>query len=115
MPAAAAAQGPVPVITATELKRKLDAREDFLFVDVREPYERDIAQIPGAKLIPLGELPSRMSELDSAQDIVLLCKNGARSAQAVRTLQEAGFAKLANVAGGIDAWAAEVDPSVPKY
>ena len=118
VPQAAAAEAQrdaVPVITATELKRKLDAKEDFLFVDVREPYERDIAQIPGAKLIPLGELPSRMSELDSAQDIVLLCKNGARSAQAVRSLQEAGFARLANVAGGLDAWSAEVDPSVPKY
>ena len=112
---AEAARDAIPVITATELKRKLDAKEDFLFIDVRESYERDIAQIPGAKLIPLGELPSRMSELDSAQDIVLLCKNGARSGQAVRTLQEAGFSRLANVAGGIEAWAAEVDPSVPKY
>ncbi len=119
VPQAAAAEAAqadaVPVISATELKRKLDAQEDFLLVDVREPYEFDIARTPGAKLLPLGELPSRMSELDSAQEIILLCKNGRRSAQAVRTLQEAGFSKLANVAGGIEAWADEIDPSVPKY
>ena len=119
VPQAAAAEAAqadtVPVITATELKRKLDAKEDFLLVDVREPYEYDIARVPGAKLLPLGELPSRMSELDSAQEIILLCKNGRRSGQAVRTLQEAGFSKLANVAGGIEAWADEIDPSVPKY
>ncbi len=113
--AAEAAQDAVPVISATELQRKLEAKENFLLVDVREPYEYDIARTPGAKLLPLGELPSRMSELDSAQEIILLCKNGRRSAQAVRTLQEAGFSKLANVSGGIEAWADEVDPSVPKY
>ena len=82
---------------------------------MRETYERDIAQVPGAKLIPLGALPSRMSELDSAQEIALLCKNGQRSAQALRSLQEAGFSKLFNVAGGIDAWAREVDGTMPRY
>ena len=82
---------------------------------MREPYEYDIARIPGARLIPLGELPSRMSELDSAQEIALHCKTGKRSAQALRTLREAGFSKLTNVHGGIEAWADEIDPSVPKY
>lgn len=113
--AAEAAQGAVPTIGVTELKRKLDAKENFLLLDVREPYEFDIARIPGAKLIPLGELPSRMSELDSAQEIALQCKTGRRSAQALRALQEAGFSKLVNVTGGIEAWANEIDPSVPKY
>ena len=113
--AAEAEQETVPVIGVKELKRKLDAKEDILLLDVREPYEYDIARIPGAKLIPLGELPSRMSELDSAQEIALQCKTGRRSAQAVRLLQEAGFTKLVNVAGGIEAWANEVDSSVPKY
>ena len=113
--AAEAAQDVIPTVTATELKRKLDAKEDFLLVDVRERYEYDITHLPETKLIPLGELPSRMSELDSAQEVILLCKNGRRSGQAVRTLQEAGFSKLANVAGGIEAWADLVDPSVPKY
>jgi molybdopterin/thiamine biosynthesis adenylyltransferase/rhodanese-related sulfurtransferase len=113
--AAEAAEEAVPVISVKELKSKLDNKEDFLLLDVREPYEYDIARIPGAKLIPLGQLPSRMSELDSAQEIALHCKTGKRSAQALHLLQEAGFSKLVNVAGGIEAWANEVDPTVPKY
>ncbi len=113
--AAEAAEAPVPEMTVHELKQKLDAKEKFVLVDVREPYEYDIARIPGAKLIPLGELPSRMSELDTADDIVLHCKMGGRSARALRLLQEAGFSKLTNVAGGIEAWAEEIDPSVPRY
>jgi molybdopterin/thiamine biosynthesis adenylyltransferase/rhodanese-related sulfurtransferase len=113
--AAEAAEEAVPEISVTELQTKLAAHDNFLLLDVREPYEYEIARIPGAKLIPLGELPSRMSELDSAQEIALHCKTGRRSAQALRTLREAGFSKLANVHGGIEAWANEVDPSVPKY
>ncbi len=105
----------VPVIGVAELKRRLDARENLLLLDVREPYEFDIARIPGAKLLPMSELPSRMSELDSAQEIALFCKNGQRSKQSLRTLQEAGFSKLLNVTGGIEAWSKEVDPTVPKY
>ena len=105
----------VPTISATELRAKLDRKEKFVLVDVREPFEYDICNIPGSKLIPLGELPARLSELDSADDIVLHCKVGARSAKALRVLQEAGFRKLSNLRGGIDAWADEVDPSVPKY
>src|SRR5581483_2663764 len=110
-----AAEEPIPTISVRDLKRKLDAKEKFVLVDVRENFEYDIARIPGAKLIPLGELPSRMSELDSADEIVLHCKSGVRSAKALKLLREAGFAKLANVEGGITAWADEVDPSVPKY
>ena len=98
-----------------ELKGKLDRKEKFVLIDVREPFEYDICRIPGSRLIPLGQLPSRMSELDSADEIVLQCKSGARSARAVKLLQEAGFGKLWNVEGGIAAWADEVDPSVPKY
>lgn len=113
--AAEAAEAPVPEMTVHELKQKLDAKEKFVLVDVREPYEYDIARIPGARLIPLGELPSRMSELDTADEIVLHCKMGGRSARALRLLQEAGFSKLTNVAGGIDAWAEEIDPSVARY
>ncbi|MBV9656843.1 MAG: molybdopterin-synthase adenylyltransferase MoeB [Verrucomicrobia bacterium] len=114
--AAEAAEAPVPEIGVAELKRRLDTgSHDFLLLDVREPYEYDIARIPGAKLIPLGELPSRMSELDSAQEILIHCKTGRRSAQALRQLQEAGFGKLQNVAGGIQAWSEEIDPAVPKY
>jgi len=105
----------VPHITVKELKTTLDQGEKFRLIDVREPFEWDICHIPGATLIPLGQLPSRMSELDSADEIVLQCKSGARSARALKLLQEAGFAKLANVEGGILAWAEQIDPSVPKY
>jgi sulfur-carrier protein adenylyltransferase/sulfurtransferase len=105
----------VPHISVTELKAKLDKSEKFKLIDVREPFEWDICHIPGAKLIPLGQLPSRMSELDSADEIVLQCKSGARSARALKLLQEAGFSKLTNVEGGIMAWADQIDTSVPKY
>jgi molybdopterin/thiamine biosynthesis adenylyltransferase/rhodanese-related sulfurtransferase len=113
--AEAAKELEVPTITATELKTKIDRKEKFVLVDVREPFEYDISRIPGSKLIPLGELPARLSELDSADDIVLHCKVGGRSAKALRILQEAGFRKLNNLQGGITAWSDEVDPSIPKY
>jgi adenylyltransferase/sulfurtransferase len=105
----------VPTITATELKAKRDRQESFVLLDVREPFEWDICRIEGAKLIPLGQLPSRMSELDSADEIVLQCKSGVRSARALRLLQEAGFGKLSNLEGGILAWSDQVDSSIPKY
>jgi sulfur-carrier protein adenylyltransferase/sulfurtransferase len=113
--AEAAKELAVPTITATELKQKIDRHDKFVLVDVREPFEYDISRIPGSKLIPLGELPARLSELDSADDIVLQCKSGGRSAKALRILQEAGFRKLSNLEGGITAWSHDVDPSVPKY
>jgi adenylyltransferase/sulfurtransferase len=113
--AAEAAEAPIPIMTVRELKQKLDNNDKFLLLDVREPFEWDICHLDQAKLIPLGELPSRMSELDSADEIVIHCKSGGRSAKAVRLLQEAGFSKLHNVEGGITAWAEEIDPSVPKY
>jgi molybdopterin/thiamine biosynthesis adenylyltransferase/rhodanese-related sulfurtransferase len=113
--AAAAAEAPIPAITVQDLKQKLDSQNRFVLLDVREPFEYDIARIPAAKLIPLGELPSRMSELDSADELVVHCKSGVRSAKAVRLLQEAGFSKLHNLTGGITAWAEEIDPSVPRY
>ena len=112
--AAEAAEEPVPEITARELKAKFDRNEKFVLLDVREQFEYDICRIPGSRLIPLGELPSRMSELDSADEIILQCKSGARSAKALKLLREAGFTKTANLKGGILAWAEEVDPSVPK-
>jgi adenylyltransferase/sulfurtransferase len=113
--AEAAKEMDVPTISPAELRAKFDRKEKFVLVDVREPFEYDICNIPGSKLIPLAELPARLSELDSADDIVLHCKVGGRSAKALRVLQEAGFRKLSNLRGGIDAWADEVDPSVPRY
>ncbi len=105
----------IPEITPVELKKKMDAHEPFVLVDVREPHEYQICRIPGSKLIPLGEVPKRMSELDSADEIVVHCKSGMRSAKAVDLLMKAGFLKIHNLKGGILAWSDQVDPSVPKY
>lgn len=113
--AAEEAEPPVPEISVEELKARQDRRDKFVLLDVREPFEFAIARIPGSKLIPVGELPSRMSELDSADEIIIHCKSGMRSAKALRQLQKAGFSKVANVEGGILAWSDRVDPSVPKY
>lgn len=113
--AAEEAEPPVPEITVETLKQRIDNGDRFVLLDVRERYEYDIARIPGATLIPLGELHSRMSELDSADEIIIHCKMGGRSAQAVRELQAAGFGKLWNVEGGILAWADRIDSTVAKY
>ena len=113
--AAEEAERLVPVISAKELEAKFKRGDRFVLLDVREPFEYDICRIEGARLIPLGQLPSRMSELDSADEIVLQCKSGVRSARALHLLQEAGFAKLSNLEGGILAWAETVDPAMPKY
>jgi rhodanese-related sulfurtransferase len=84
-------------------------------LDGREPHEWDIVHLDGATLIPLGRLPHEVHKLDSANDIVVLCRSGARSARATKFLQEAGFGKVRNLEGGILAWADEIDPSLPKY
>jgi molybdopterin/thiamine biosynthesis adenylyltransferase/rhodanese-related sulfurtransferase len=101
-------------VTPEELKRRLDAGEDLFVLDVREPNEYQIANI-GGHLIPLGDLPKRVSELDSSREIVAHCKMGGRSAKAVDFLRQAGFKKVRNLAGGINAWSEKVDPKVPKY
>ncbi len=105
----------VPTLGALELKAKFERGDKFVLLDVREDFERDICRIEGSRFIPLGQLPSRMSELDSADEIVLQCKSGVRSARALKLLNEAGFGKLLNLEGGILAWAEQVDPTVPKY
>ncbi|PWH18988.1 MAG: molybdenum cofactor biosynthesis protein MoeB [Anaerolineae bacterium] len=102
-------------ISATELAQKLKNGERLRLIDVREPHELEISQIPGAQLIPLGQLAARLSELDSAEEIVLFCKAGTRSARALEVLLSAGFRKVKNLKGGINAWAREVDPSLPIY
>jgi adenylyltransferase/sulfurtransferase len=103
-------------ITASELKARLDAGDDIQLIDVRQPDEYEFARIPGAKLIPLGEILSRMSEIDPARETVVHCKMGGRSARAIEAMQQAGFTgKLINMAGGITAWSNDVDPNVPKY
>jgi sulfur-carrier protein adenylyltransferase/sulfurtransferase len=104
----------VPEITPRELKTRLDRGDDLFIVDVREPHEYQICNLRG-HLIPLGELPRRVHELDSSREIVAHCRSGKRSAEAVDFLRKAGFRKILNLKGGILAWSDEVDTSVPKY
>ncbi len=114
----AAVQNGIPQMTVQDLKRKMDAGEEFFLLDVREPHEFQIANLQGY-LIPVGELPGRVNELEevrqAGQEIVVHCKSGGRSQKAAEFLQQQGFKNVANVAGGILAWAGEIDPSVPKY
>ena len=105
----------VPTISVRELKQKLDARESFQLVDVREPFEHEIANIDSAQLIPLGELPGRLNELDNNRLTIVHCHSGMRSAQAVRVLRDAGFANVFNLEGGIAKWSDEIDSDVPRY
>jgi molybdopterin/thiamine biosynthesis adenylyltransferase/rhodanese-related sulfurtransferase len=104
----------IPEITATELKSRQDRGEKVFILDVREPHEYQICNLNG-KLIPLGELPRRVNELDSSVEMVVHCRSGKRSADAIHFLQTAGFKKLWNLKGGVLAWADEVDPRMPKY
>ncbi|PYV17003.1 MAG: molybdenum cofactor biosynthesis protein MoeB [Acidobacteria bacterium] len=105
----------VPEISALEVKQMMDERKPFVLVDVREPHEYQICKIPGSKLIPLGDVPRRMHELNSADEIVVHCRSGQRSAQAVGFLIKAGFRKIHNLRGGVLSWAREVDPTMPVY
>jgi adenylyltransferase/sulfurtransferase len=102
-------------IEALELADRISKGEKVHLIDVREPHELEISRLPDADLIPLGELAARMSELDSAEDIVLFCKAGTRSARALEVLASAGFRKMKNLKGGINAWVREVDQSMPVY
>ena len=102
-------------VTALDLKEEIDAGKPIVVLDVREPHEAEIATIEGAKLIPLGELPDRLRELDDHAEIVTHCHHGARAAKALEILRAAGFHKARMLAGGIDAWAVNVDPEMPRY
>jgi adenylyltransferase/sulfurtransferase len=108
-------RGGLPAITVEELKEKLDRKDAFVLLDVREPHEVEIAAFPGSVRIPLGRLPEHLGSLDSVSEIVVHCKVGGRSAKAVKLLQDAGFRKVWNLTGGIDRWAERIDPSVPRY
>ena len=93
----------------------IDKKKDVAILDVREQTEYKICRIPGAKLIPLGQLPEFFSQLDPAKEMVVHCHHGGRSRRAIQLLQTKGFTKLKNLAGGIDAWSETVDSSVPRY
>ncbi|HXN65460.1 MAG TPA: molybdopterin-synthase adenylyltransferase MoeB [Candidatus Acidoferrales bacterium] len=111
---APAAATDVPEITPVDLKARLERGDDLFILDVREPHEYQICNLNGY-LIPLGDLPKRVNELDSSREIVAHCRSGKRSADAVNFLKQAGFRKIWNLKGGVLAWSDEVDPSMPKY
>ena len=105
----------VPEVSPVDVKKWQDEKKEFVLIDVREPHEFQICRIPGSVLMPLGEVPSRMSELNSADEIVVHCRSGMRSAKAVEFLMKSGFRKIHNLKGGVLAWSDQVDPSMPKY
>ena len=107
----------VPQMAPTQLKARLDAGDNLFILDVREPHEWDISNLHhlGAHLIPKGQVVERLGELDTAQEIVVQCRSGARSADIVRELQKHGFKKLWNLDGGINRWAKEIEPAIPTY
>jgi len=103
-------------ITALELKRRIDQGQDVRILDVREPFEAELARIPNTTLIPLSQVAGRLGELDATRELVVMCKIGGRSAKAIQALKAAGYTgRLTNLKGGITAWSADVDPSVPRY
>ncbi|MFZ0744150.1 MAG: molybdopterin-synthase adenylyltransferase MoeB [Terracidiphilus sp.] len=104
----------IPQITVKELKQRLDAGEKVFILDVREPYEYQIANI-GGKLIPQNDVPQRLAEIDRDREVVVHCLSGGRSQRIAEFLKQSGYANVANLAGGIRAWSEEIDPSVPKY
>lgn len=106
----------VPEISVHELKERLESDDDLLLLDVRQPDEYEIANLDG-ELIPLGELPERLNELDDYRDksVVVYCRSGRRSAKAVAYMRGQGFDRAVNLRGGINAWSEEIDPSMPTY
>jgi adenylyltransferase/sulfurtransferase len=104
----------IPQISVKELKQRMDAGEDLFLLDVREPFEYQIANL-GGKLIPQNEVPRRLEEIDRNREIVVHCKVGGRSQRVAEFLKRSGYANVANLAGGILAWSDQVDPSVRKY
>jgi sulfur-carrier protein adenylyltransferase/sulfurtransferase len=102
-------------VTVTDLKARIDAGSPPFILDVREPSEAAICRIPGAVLIPLGELPRRLDELDRNAEMVVHCKSGVRSARAVALLREKGFTRASNLAGGILNWIKDIDPAMSRY
>jgi adenylyltransferase/sulfurtransferase len=104
----------VPTISVQELKKKLDAKADIFILDVREPHEYQICHLNGY-LIPVGDLPKRVHELDSSREIIAHCRSGVRSARAVNFLRRSGFKKVYNLTGGILEWADKIDTKMPKY
>jgi sulfur-carrier protein adenylyltransferase/sulfurtransferase len=104
----------IPQVSVQELKARRDAGEDVFVLDVREPWEYQLAQI-GGTLIPLNEVPNRLGEIPRDREVIVQCKSGGRSQRAAEFLAQSGYTKVANLAGGILAWADQIDPKVQKY
>jgi len=102
-------------IDVFELKKKLDKKEDFILLDVRNYDEYDYAKIEGSRLIPLPELQERFNEVDKSKEIIVYCHTGNRSKRAIEFLEAKDFKKLKNLKGGIDSWSINIDPNVPVY
>ena len=102
-------------IDPVTLKARLDQGESVLILDVREPFEIALAPFPGATHIPMGDIPSRLTELDPDRETVVVCHHGVRSAQVAMYLAQMGFEHVLNLSGGIDAWSEDADPSTPRY
>jgi rhodanese-related sulfurtransferase len=102
-------------ISQIDLQRRLARGDDVVLLDVREPDELALARLPGATHIPMGEVPSRLHEIDPEKEIVIFCHHGIRSASVVQFLTQRDFTRVVNLTGGIDAWSQTVDPSVPQY
>jgi rhodanese-related sulfurtransferase len=107
----------IPQISPAELASWLadKSREAPVLLDVREPWEYDKARIAGSQLVPMGQIQARVAELSKENEVVAICHHGARSMQVAMFLEKSGFAKVHNLAGGIDAWSRTVDPSIPLY
>jgi adenylyltransferase/sulfurtransferase len=102
-------------ITADALKEKIDAGQELVLLDVREPMEWEIARLDGAVLMPVAQVPARVNELNTADEIVVYCKTGVRSGRITNFLRDLGFRKVKNLVGGIDDWAERVEPAMPRY
>lgn len=102
-------------INPREVQQRLERGEKFLLVDVREQWEFDVCRLPGAKLIPLGSVPSSLQLFEQAEDVVIYCHHGRRSLDAVAWLRQQGVEGARSMAGGIERWSREIDPAVPRY
>jgi rhodanese-related sulfurtransferase len=106
---------PITQLSPPELKAKIENQEPVFLLDVREPFEFAYSRIADSTLIPLNQIPGRLQELATDQEIVVICHHGVRSMQAANFLAQVGFEKVSNLVGGIDAWSIECDSSMPRY
>lgn len=102
-------------ISAADVKRMLDAGDDFHFVDVRQPEEFAIARLEGARLIPMADIPAALSQLDDDRPVIVFCHHGVRSLNVANWLRQHGIGQVWSMAGGIDLWSLQMDPTVPRY